>query len=160
MLRPVPPADAARSVATHEPTDPSTCSKPGCQGGHVAGKCAGHLSDGSGRPCKRDPIRGGRVCPSHGASAPQVKGAAQMRILESADAVAAALVKIALNENEPSSVRVQAQRDLLDRAGLGSKQLIDVTHRDLRDPDEMAAATEELENELDEHRRRKLTGTG
>lgn len=105
-------------------------------------------------------MHGATVCTAHGAKAPQVRAAAQLRILESADAVAAALVKIALDEKESGSVRVQAQRDLLDRAGLGAKQLVDVTHRDLRDPAELAAATEELENELDAHRRRKQREAG
>lgn len=160
MLPAVPPDTAAASAGTQGTDDPTTCPKAGCQGGHVAGKCTGHASDSSGRPCKNWPVHGTRVCKFHGAGAPQVRAAAQMRILESADAVAAALVKIALDDDQPGSVRVQAQKDLLDRAGLGAKQLVDVTHRDLRDPDELAAATAELEDELDEFRRRKLTGTG
>lgn len=140
-------------MATHGPDNP--CAKPGCQGGHVPGKCAGHASDGSGRPCGNWPIKGAVVCKRHGASAPQVRAAAQMRILENADAVAAALVKIALNESEGAAARVSAARDLLDRAGLGAARQLDVTHRDLRDPAELAAATEELESELDAFRKRK-----
>lgn len=147
-------------MTTHEGPNPGTCSKDGCLGGHLPGRCTGHASDGSGRPCKRHPANGTTVCPSHGASAPQVRAAAQMRILQNADAVAAALVKIALDSAEPASSRVAAARDLLDRAGLAATKIVDVTHRDLRDPAEMAAATEELENELDEFRRRKQREAG
>lgn len=48
---------------------------------HDAG-CTGHvdLEDGSIRPCRRPPIRGGSVCRSHGGAAPQVKAAAQRRL--------------------------------------------------------------------------------
>jgi hypothetical protein len=140
---------------THEGTNPGTCSKPGCLGGHLPGRCTGHASDGSGRPCKRYPVNGVNVCPNHGASAPQVKSAAQMRILRAADDVAAALVKIALDGKEPTPARVAAARDLLDRAGLGAARMVDVTHRDLRDPAEMAAVTAQLEDELAVHRSRK-----
>lgn len=41
-------------------------------------RCTGHTS--AGRPCKRAPIAGGTVCPTHGGSAPQVKAAAARRL--------------------------------------------------------------------------------
>lgn len=61
---------------------------------HVARKCRGHvpvrdaageyLRDAAGtvqtRPCKKAPIRGGSVCPTHGGSAPQVKKKAEKRL--------------------------------------------------------------------------------
>jgi len=43
-------------------------------------RCRGHRGDGS--PCKRWSIRGGYVCPSHGGRAPQVRRAAECRLLE------------------------------------------------------------------------------
>lgn len=40
-------------------------------------RCTAHT--GSGNQCRRAPIRGGTVCPSHGGRAPQVKAAAERR---------------------------------------------------------------------------------
>lgn len=40
-------------------------------------RCVARTS--SGNPCRRAPIRGGTVCPSHGGRAPQVKAAAERR---------------------------------------------------------------------------------
>lgn len=140
---------------THGPTDPSTCSKPGCLGGHVEGKCVGHASDGSGKPCGNWPVHGSMVCKKHGAGAPQVRAAAQMRILENADAVAAALVKIALNEKEPASARVTAARDLLDRADLGATRRVAVTHEDLTDEAALQRAQQLVTDEVAEQRAKR-----
>lgn len=41
-------------------------------------RCSAHTS--SGRPCRKAPIAGGDVCPTHGGSAPQVKAAAARRL--------------------------------------------------------------------------------
>lgn len=79
--------------------------------------CAAHLSDGSGRLCGRWAIRGGNVCPMHGASAPQVREAARRRLLEAADPAAAELVRLALDSLD-DRVRLQACRDILDRADI------------------------------------------
>lgn len=43
-------------------------------------RCRGHRGDGS--RCKRWAIRGGFVCPSHGGRAPQVRRAAERRLVE------------------------------------------------------------------------------
>lgn len=77
----------------------------------------------SGERCKRPPIRGGTVCATHGGSAPQVRDAAQRRLLEAADNAAARLV--AMLDDDDSKVVLAAARDLLDRAGLQAVQRIE-----------------------------------
>lgn len=71
----------------------------------------------SGTRCGRRPIPGGTVCNLHGGKAPQVRAAAQHRLLEAVDIVAAELVRIATS-GESDAVRLSACRDLLDRVGL------------------------------------------
>lgn len=92
-------------------------------------RCVHPLNDGSGERCKKPPIKGATLCRSHGGTAKQIKEKAQQRLLEAADKVAARLVGIALAENTPPAVVVQAARDLLDRAGLGAAQLVELTAR-------------------------------
>ena len=41
-------------------------------------KCTGHRSDG--QPCRKYPIRGGKVCDTHGGSTPQAKRKAAQRL--------------------------------------------------------------------------------
>ncbi len=41
------------------------------------GRCHAHTT--AGRPCRRPPVRGATVCPSHGGAAPQVRTAAARR---------------------------------------------------------------------------------
>jgi hypothetical protein len=80
----------------------------------------------SGDPCKRRPINGGTVCASHGGRAPQVRAAAQRRILAAADRAAAAVVALMEDRETPHAVKLSAARDLLDRAGLGAKNELTV----------------------------------
>lgn len=75
----------------------------------------------SGDPCRRRPINGGTVCASHGGRAPQVKAAAQRRILAAADRAAAAVVTLMEDRATPHAVKLAAARDLLDRAGLSAR---------------------------------------
>lgn len=91
-------------------------------------QCVAHKK--TGERCKRVPIIGSTVCQKHGGAAKQVKAKARQRLDEAADKIMAALIKIAMDESEPSYVRVVAMRDLLDRAGFGAKHAIAVTHRD------------------------------
>jgi hypothetical protein len=66
------------------------------------------------------------VCNAHGGRAPQVRDKARQRIMEAADPVAAALIKIALDEKQDTAHRITAARDLLDRAGYGAKQALEI----------------------------------
>lgn len=58
----------------------------GCDG-ESHPKCKGH--NGQGQWCGKAPIAGGRVCPTHGGAAPQVKAAAAARVHEEAQRLAA-----------------------------------------------------------------------
>jgi hypothetical protein len=80
----------------------------------------------NGQPCGNRPINGATVCRMHGGSAPQVRAAAQVRLLMRADDLMSALLKIALDDNQPVQARLVAIRDGLDRASLAGKQEIEI----------------------------------
>jgi len=63
----------------------------------------------------------------HGGSAPQVRRAAQVRLLMQADTLMAALLKIALDPKLPVQHRLVAIRDGLDRANLSGTQSVELT---------------------------------
>ncbi len=86
--------------------------------------CTARRSNGD--PCKRRPIKGGTVCPTHGGSAPQTKAAAARRILAAADPAAAFLVAQMYDETLDPALRQRAARDLLDRAGLVPRSAIEL----------------------------------
>lgn len=70
-----------------------------------------------GTPCQKSPIKGGTVCRLHGGSAPQVKRAAKLRLLELVDPAIATLARImATSDNE--ALRLKAADSILDRGGL------------------------------------------
>lgn len=102
-------------------------------------KCSAH-SKQTGEPCGAYAIPGGTVCKWHGGKAPQTVQKARERILAAADPAAAELVRLAL-EGSTEQVRVQATKDLLDRAGLAGVQKIEVT----TDAAEMLQRAEALE---------------
>lgn len=71
------------TTQTHGPAEPGkgpcpTCDRPRCNGTASAG----------GR-CRKQPLKGATVCRTHGGSAPQVKAAAEQRLLERQALVAA-----------------------------------------------------------------------
>lgn len=72
-------------------------------------RCTAHT--GSGNQCRRAPIRGGTVCPSHGGKAPQVRAAAERR--RTAQALEAdARAVLAFEAVEPVTDPVLALADL------------------------------------------------
>lgn len=81
----------------------------------------------NGDPCRRRPINGGTVCPTHGGRAPQVRAAAQRRILAHADRAVAAVVAIMEDPATPSAVKLAAAKDLLDRNDLTGKTAVEIT---------------------------------
>lgn len=81
----------------------------------------------NGTQCLNYAIKGATVCRMHGGSAPQVRRAAQVRLLMQADNLMGALLKIALNEKLPVQHRLVAIRDGLDRADLSGKTNVEVT---------------------------------
>lgn len=72
---------------------------------------------------------GSNVCRMHGGAAPQVRRAAQIRILQASDKAAARLVEMMQDKTIPPAIQLAAARDLLDRAGLVGKQEIELDVR-------------------------------
>jgi len=87
-------------------------------------QCKAHTRSGS--PCKNAPILGGEVCRMHGGAAPQVRAAAQRRLLASSDRMAKLLLDLATSA-ESEAVRLAAIKDALDRAGLTAKQQVELS---------------------------------
>ena len=76
--------------------------------------------------CKRAAIMGATVCRVHGGSAPQVREAARLRLLELVDPALAAMVREMRRETDsPNRVAVAAARYILDRAGLAADSAAD-----------------------------------
>jgi hypothetical protein len=69
---------------------------------------------------------GGNVCRAHGGAAPQTKAKAQRRLQQAADVLVQRLLSFALDGKVADPVALQAIRDVLDRAGLNPKQLVEV----------------------------------
>lgn len=79
-------------------------------------RCSARRSNG--QPCRAYAVHGAAVCVTHGGAAPQVKRKAQERIDAAADNAASKLIEFMNSSKVPFPVRLQAARDLLDRAGL------------------------------------------
>ncbi len=98
------------------------------------------------RPCGNDAMKGSNVCRMHGGSAPQVKAAAQKRLLAAVDPLVARLLEIGLDQTEPvefecyecgtknvekigidTRAALVAIRDALDRAGLGAVKQVEIS---------------------------------
>jgi hypothetical protein len=80
-----------------------------------ASRCRAHKR--TGERCKNLAIQGSTVCRFHGGAAKHVRAAARARLENAADRMARELLGIALSADS-ESVRLQAIRDSLDRAGL------------------------------------------
>lgn len=78
-------------------------------------QCKAHSSR-NGKRCKRPAIAGGTVCATHGGSAPQVRKAAALRVLELVNPALGNLAKDLKSQN--AQIRQRATFDVLDRAGL------------------------------------------
>lgn len=89
----------------------------------------------NGEPCLNYAIRGAKVCRMHGGSAPQVRAAAQVRILMASDLAAKKLVDLMQSPTVDDRVKLSAAKDLLDRANLAGTQNVEigVTKRDFSD---------------------------
>lgn len=73
-------------------------------------------SSRTGERCRRPPIQGGTVCPSHGGSAPQVRAKAGERLFALAEPAVIELTRL-LKRAQPDSTRLQAVTAILDRTG-------------------------------------------
>lgn len=66
-----------------------------------------------------DAIKGGAVCRMHGGSAPQVREAARLRLLELVDPALATIAR-AVKQKRTGPVELKAAHDILDRTGLAA----------------------------------------
>ncbi len=83
------------------------------------------MSKRSGKQCKSWALIGADKCRMHrGVTVQSSKEMAQERILAAADPAAAKIVWLMHNGSE--AIQFSAARDLLDRAGIGTKQELDV----------------------------------
>lgn len=78
-----------------------------------------------GGKCKADAIKGGTVCRMHGGSAPQVKLAAQARLMAMVDPALGKLAKLIQSKSDP--VALGAVKDILDRTGFKPTEKIEVS---------------------------------
>ena len=79
----------------------------------------------SGIRCKRWPVPGARVCFVHGGGAPAVVARARLRLAENADVGAVRLVDL-IGSDDPG-VAHRAACAVLDRAGIGRSDRVEVT---------------------------------
>lgn len=112
-----------------------------------ARRCKAHRKNGV--QCKRVAINGATVCRMHGGAARHVKNAARARLQNAADRMARELLKMAVDDNVADSVKLQAIRDALDRAGVSAKTEVELVAK----PFEMVFEAMESGNRA-EHRRR------
>ena len=91
-------------------------------------------ANATGERCRRYAIAGGTVCPTHGGSAPQVKRAAAMRLLDLVDPALGTLAR-ALDYDDTNywgpADRLRAAADVLDRAGYPKGAALELTGDDL-----------------------------
>lgn len=90
--------------------------------GTMSRRCRAH--NRHGEPCAAAPIHGGNVCVAHGGRAPQVRLSATQRLAGFVEPILSEMYRLAVSA-ESEAVRVQAAKDLLDRAGLKPPERIE-----------------------------------
>lgn len=78
------------------------------------------------RPCWKHPMRGMKICLTHGGGVTRVRKAAIERLASSLDAVTGVLVKIAMNEESSDKDRITAINSIMDRVGVRSGIEVDI----------------------------------
>jgi len=91
----------------------------------MAQRCGARKKNGT--PCQQYPMHGTMRCRLHGGASPQAQAKARERILAAADMAAKKLIEFMNDKRVPYPVRLSACRDLLDRAGLGARQAVDLS---------------------------------
>lgn len=80
----------------------------------------------NGEQCLNYAIKGATVCRMHGGSAPQVRAAAQTRILMASDLAAKQLVTLMQSPKVADNIKLAAAKDLLDRANVSGTQNVEI----------------------------------
>lgn len=83
-------------------------------------RCTAHYK--SGERCRSESLAGTSVCRKHGGAAPQVVAKAAVRIQMTADAAADYMRGVLNDPNVADRDKINAAKDILDRAGLGAAQ--------------------------------------
>lgn len=86
---------------------------------HTDVSCTAKTRDGD--LCKNARMIGAPTCRMHGSATKAARAKAEERILAAADPAAAKLVELMSSKKVPHNVQLAAARDLLDRAGIGTK---------------------------------------
>ena len=107
----------SKSPKRHDPLKQATPSK------REVPRCGAKRRNGE--PCRKFPLKGTNRCRLHGGASPNAQRKARERLMDAADWVTSELLKIA-GSKDVTSVKLAAIRDVLDRAGLGAHQAIDV----------------------------------
>lgn len=84
----------------------------------------------NGKPCGLPPIRGGTVCHKHGGSAPQVRAAANRRLIEMVLPAMKELHKIINRDDVADADKLKAISMVLNRTGYSERQQIDIGLRE------------------------------
>jgi hypothetical protein len=80
----------------------------------------------AGNQCGRYAIPGGMVCNLHGGKAPQVRDKARMRLIAMIEPALQVLSDVMASEKAADADKLRAANSVLDRAGYGRVQTIDV----------------------------------
>lgn len=91
-------------------------------------RCTAHLTDGSGRRCKKPAISGTNVCRSHGGGARQVREAAAARLFTLVDPAIRALDRAMKSEDVHAIIK--AAQVVLDRNGFHPTQGVEFFGKD------------------------------
>ena len=108
-------------------------------------QCTAHKSHGGPR-CRAYAIKGSNVCSRHGGLAPQVRKAAENRLLALVEPALAELGKIIESKQTSDADKLKAVAEVLDRTGFGrhkfATQRVDVHRTDERplSPERIAQA--------------------
>lgn len=93
---------------------------------NMTNRCVAHKKTGA--RCQRPAMLGGTVCRHHGGASPHVKAAAKRRLEMATDRLARQLLGMAEDPDMAPAIKLAALKDALDRAGLGARAALDVTH--------------------------------
>lgn len=95
------------------------------ENGQIEGRAYCKRIKKNGDPCKNAPMKGQQICHKHGGKAPQNLRKAAERISAAAPGAVARIEHLS-KYAEKEELRLKANQDLLDRAGIGAKDSLDV----------------------------------